>query len=305
MVTPGARRAAARYLQDKYGISERRACTTTGFHRSVVRYQATRPDDWGLRQHLRELAAIYPRYGYLRLGDRLRRKGEHHNHKKIYRVYCEEGLQVRKRKKKRARSQPRRPLQTPTMLNERWSMDFVSDYLQDGRRFRILNVLDDFSSESVGIEVGISIPGERVARFLDYIALERGYPKSIVVDNGPEFTSKALDVWAYERGVELHFIEPGKPNQNAFIESFNGRLRDECLNENWFVDLTDAEERIATWRHDYNHNRGRQVAGWKTPAEVAAAARSAGLQSPPAPSAPLIIQTVLNCHEYEDENRTL
>lgn len=191
------------------------------------------------------------------------------------------------------------------MLNERWSMDFVSDYLQDGRRFRILNLLDDFSSESVGVEIGISIPGERVARFLDLVALERGLPKAIVMDNGPEFTSRALDQWAYKNGVDLHFIEPGKPNQNAFVESFNGRMRDECLNENWFVGLTDAEEIIPAWQDDYNHCRGRKVAGWKTPAEVAAAARSAGLQSPPAPSAPRILEAMLRKDGAENGDRTL
>ena len=190
------------------------------------------------------------------------------------------------------------------MLNERWSMDFVSDFLQDGRRLRILNVVDDFSVESVCVEVGVSIPGERVARALDLVALERGFPKAIVMDNGPEFRSKALDIWAYERGIELHFIEPGKPNQNAFAESFNGRMRDECLNENWFVDLEDAERRITAWCHDYNHHRGRKVAGWKTPAEVAAEARSAGLQSPTAPSALRILEGLVT-EQPNNDNRTL
>lgn len=302
MVTPGARRASARYLRDKYGVSERRACKSTGFHRSVVRYRTIRPDDAELRSQLHELAGRFPRYGYLQLGDRLRRRGEHHNHKKVYRVYREEGLQVRKRKKKRARSQPRRPLQTPLMLNERWSMDFVCDFLQDGRRFRVLNVIDDFSGECIAAEVGISIPGECVARCLDLVALERGLPAAIVSDNGSEFTSRILDQWAYKRGVDLHFIEPGKPNQNAFVESFNGRMRDECLNENWFVDLADAETKIAAWRDDYNNFRGRKVAGWKTPAEVAIEARAAGLQSPTAPSAPLVAAEILR---KEDGNRTL
>ena len=305
MVTPGARRASARFLRDKYGVSERRACKTSDVHRSMVRYRTRRPDDTDLRHQLNELAMKYPRYGYRQLGDRIRRQGDHHNEKKIYRVYREEGLQVRRRKKKRARSGPRRPLQVPSTLNQRWSMDFVSDYLQDGRRFRVLNLLDDFSSECSGIEIGISNPGERVARFLDMVALERGYPKIIVVDNGPEFSSKALDVWAYERGVELHFIEPGKPNQNAFIESFNGRFRDECLNEHWFVGLADAAEKIEAWRIDYNERRGRKVAGWKTPAEVAAAARSAELQSPPAPSAPLMVIQGLEKQGVERKNRTL
>ena len=246
----------------------------------------------------------FPRYGYRQLGDRLRRSGERHNEKKIYRVYREEGLQVRRRKKKRARSGPRRPLPTPSRLNERWSADFVSDYLQDGRRLRALTLLDDMSSECPGIEVGISIPGEGVARFLDGVALERGYPEILVVDNGPEFTSRALDQWAYEHGVELHFIEPGKPNQNAFIESFNGRFRDECLNEHWFTSLADAEEKIEAWRIDYNENRGRKVAGWKTPAEVAAEL-SAELLSPTAPSAPLTIPLGLSQEAQESSNRTL
>lgn len=273
MVTPGARRVTTRYIQDKYGLSERRACGMIRVHRSVVRYRRRRPDDGELRAQLNELALRFPRYGYLQLGDRLRRvHDQRHNHKKIYRIYREEGLQVRRRKKKRARSQPRRPLRRPETVDERWSMDFVSDYLQDGRRLRVLNVVDDFSGECLATEVGISIPGDSVARVLDMIALDRGYPTAIVMDNGPEFTSKALDVWAYERGVELHFIEPGKPNQNAFVESFNGRFRDECLNEHWFVSLADAEEKVEAWRIDYNEHRGRKGAGWKTPAEVAAAA---------------------------------
>lgn len=285
MVTPDARRASARHLQEKYGLSERRACRATGYHRSMVRYRSLRPDDSELRRDLNELALRFPRYGYPLLHDRLARSGKYHNIKKVYRIYCEEGLQVRRRKKKRSRSQPRQPLTKPVSLNERWSMDFVSDYLQDGRGFRCLTVLEDFSSESLGIDVGISIPGEKVGCFLDLIAVERGYPSAIVMDNGPEFVSRAMDQWAYQRGVALYFIEPGKPNQNAFIESFNGRFRDECLNEHWFLNLADAQEKIEAWRYDYNHHRGRKCAGWKTPAEVAAAARSAELQSPTAPSA--------------------
>jgi putative transposase len=306
MVTPGARRATARFLQDKYGQSERRACQVLRVHRSVVRYELRRPDDRVLRGQLNELALRFPRYGYQRLGDRVRRLyDDHHNHKKIYRVYREEGLQVRRRKKKRARSQPRRPLTKPTTVNERWSMDFVSDYLQDGRRLRTLNIVDDFSGECVAIEIGISIPGEAVARTLDLVALERGLPSVIVVDNGPEFAGKTMDIWGYERGVELRFIEPGKPNQNAFVESFNGRFRDECLNEHWFVSLADADEKIQAWRIDYNEHRGRKVAGWKTPAEVAAAARSAELQSPTAPYAPLKGIPEIKQDGPDSSNRTL
>jgi putative transposase len=182
-------------------------------------------------------------------------------------------------------------------------MDFVSDYLQDGRRLRALNIVDDFSSECIAVEVGISISGDRVARTLDMVALERGYPSAIVVDNGPEFTSKAMDVWSYERGVELHFIEPGKPNQNAFVESFNGRFRDECLNEHWFVSLADAEEKIETWRVDYNQYRGRRVAGWKTPAEVAAAAPTT--EPEPRSSTRLSAAQIMKMEEPETQNRTL
>jgi putative transposase len=269
----------------------------------MVRYRSRRPDDGDLRRLLNELALRFSRYGYRQLGDRIRRQGHRHNFKKIYRVYCEEQLQVRRRKKKRARGGPRRPLPVPSTLNERWSMDFVNDYLQDGRRFRALNLVDDFSSECAGIEVGISIPGECVARFLDIVALERGYPKAIVIDNGPEFTSRALDQWAYKRGVELHFIEPGKPNQNAFVESFNSRFRDECLNEHWFTDLTDAEEKIEAWRIDYNTNRGRKVAGWKTPAEVAAAALAK--QPSDRSSTQLMTLQILKREEPESRNRTL
>jgi putative transposase len=269
----------------------------------MVRYRSIRPDDGDLRRQLNELALRFPRYGYRQLGDRIRRQGDRHNWKKIYRVYREEALQVRRRKKKRARGGPRRPLPVPSTLNARWSMDFVNDYLQDGRRFRALNLIDDFSSECAGIEVGISIPGECVTRFLDIVALERGYPKAIVIDNGPEFTSRALDQWAYKHGVELYFIEPGKPNQNAFVESFNSRFRDECLNEHWFTDLVDAEEKIEAWRFDYNNNRGRQVAGWKTPAEVAAAALAA--QPKTRTSTPLTAIQILKQEDSKRPNRTL
>lgn len=287
MVKPGARRAAACFLRERFDVSERRACSTVKAHRSTVRYVSRRPDDSELRELLIELATEFPRRGYRQLWDRIRRQGQQVNQKKIYRLYKEERLQVRRRRKKRSRSAPRRPLPRPTTLNQRWSMDFMSDFIGDGRRLRALNVIDDFSSECLAIEVGTSISGEQVGRVLDAIALERGLPQAIVVDNGPEFTSKALDIWAYERGVDLYFIEPGKPNQNALIEAFNGRLRDECLNENWFTSLKDARDKLEAWRVDYNECRGQKRHGWLTPAEFAAEA-SAALQSPTAPSAPPI-----------------
>ena len=219
------------------------------------------------------------------LNDRLRRREIVVSDKKIYRLYREEGLQIGRRRRKRQRAEPRIPLANPSRTNERWSMDFMSDMLASGRRFRTFNLLDDFSRESLAIEAAFSISSEEVTRVLDRIALERGYPEAIVVDNGPEFTSRALDVWACRHGVRLHFIQPGKPNQNAFIESFNRTFRDECLNKNWFLDIQDARRAIENFRIDYNTERGHSSLGRVPPVEFAAAA----LQSPPAPSDPLPI----------------
>ena len=290
MVKPGARRAAARFVRERFDVSERRACSAVQANRSTVRYRSRRPDDAELRQQLIELAAEFPRRGYRQLWDRLRRKGCRVNQKKIYRLYREERLQVRRRRRKRARSAPRRPLPRPVALNQRWSMDFMSDYINDGRRLRTLNVIDDYSGECLAIVVGRSITGEQVGRTLDAVALERELPQAIVTDNGPEFTSKALDIWSYERGVEIHFITPGKPNENALIEAFNGRFRDECLNESWFTSMEDARAKIEAWRIDYNEQRGQRRHGWLTPTEFAARA-SAALQSPTAPSAPRACRT--------------
>lgn len=302
MVKPGARRAAARFVQERFDVSERRACSTVLANRSTVRYRSRRPPDTELRRILIELAVKFPRRGYRQLWDRLRRRGRHVNHKKVYRLYREEGLQVRRRRRRRIRGAPRRPLPRPEGLNQRWSMDFMSDFISDGRSLRTLNVIDDFSSESLAIEVGRSITGEQVGRVLDAVAMARGYPQAIVSDNGPEFTSKALDIWAYERGVDLHFITPGKPNENALIEAFNGRFRDECLNENWFTDLADARAKIEAWRIDYNENRGQRRYGWLTPVEFAAR-ELAALQSPTAPSAPPI--PMIQRETERTQNQTL
>lgn len=193
------------------------------------------------------------------------------NHKRVHRVYRALGLQVRKRSRKRLARPRAEPLGAPTAVGEQWAMDFVSDGLASGRRIRALTVVDVYSRECVAIEVDLSLPSARVSRVLDRVALDRGYPKAIVVDNGPEFTSLALDEWAADHGVELRFIAPGKPTQNAFIESFNGRFRDECLNENWFVNLPDAIETIEAWRRDYNEVRPHSALGNSTPAEFSRA----------------------------------
>lgn len=254
----------------EHRLSRKRACGLLELRRSSFYYRPREPDDGPLRQALKGLAASRHRFGYRRLHRMLRREGWADNHKRLYRIYREEGLQVRKRKRKRmAKWRGERP-GAPQRPNERWSMDFVQDALADGRRIRVLNVMDDFTRECLASEVDTSIPGLRVARVLERIVTERGKPESLLSDNGPEFVGKALDRWAWERQVRLDFIEPGKPVQNARVESFNGRMRDECLNEQWFVSLDHARQTIEAWRQDYNQNRPHSALGDRTPAEFAA-----------------------------------
>jgi len=210
------------------------------------------------------------RWGYRRLHVLLRREGIHANHKAVYRLYREEGLAVRRRKRKRV-AVARRPMVPPQRLNERWSMDYVSDVIRGGRRIRIFNVVDDLSREGLASEVDTSLPARRVIQTLEEIALERGYPERIVCDNGPEFRSRALDEWAYENNVSLDFIQPGKPVQNPFVESFNGKMRDECLNVHWFANVEEARLMIADWRRDYTQVRPHSSLGNRTPSEFAAA----------------------------------
>jgi putative transposase len=263
-------------------VSERRACRYTGFARSSQRYESTRPPRTELRERLHSLATLRPRWGYRRLYVLLRREGYVVNRKLVQRVYREEGLHVRRRKRKRV-AVPRVPLPAPAAPNDQWSMDFVSDALGDGRKFRALTLVDDFTRESPVIAVDFSLPGERVVRVLDDVAAARGYPTVIVCDNGPEFAGEALDQWAHTRGVALQFIQPGKPIQNAFAESFNGRLRDECLNQSWFVSLADAQQTIEAWRLDYNVARPHSGLANRTPEEFARAfAENRPPQLPPA-----------------------
>lgn len=270
MVKPAAVRQAVGYLQERYRISERHACRALAFGRSSHQYKTRRQPPTQLLTALRTIAAEKPRYGYRMLHDQLRRRGFPVNHKRVYRLYRLEGLAVRKRGRKKLTSALRVPIEKPRQPNERWSMDFVHDALNDGRRLRALTIVDDCTRESVAIEVDHSIPGFRVARVLDQLAQSRGLPKTITVDNGPEFRGRALDRWAYRAGVKLNFIRPGKPIENAFIESFNGRFRDECLNGHWFVSLLDAREKISAWRFEYNTQRGHSSLGKLTPQEYAA-----------------------------------
>ena len=267
MVTAVQRRQAVEYLKSRR-VSERRACRLVGFSRSSAWYRPKGRDDEALRARLKVLAERYPRYGYPTLHGLLRAEGLVQNPKRTYRIYREEGLQVRTKRRKKL-SRPRVPMVVPTRVNERWSMDFVSDQMANGRRFRVLNVVDDYSRECVLQVVDFSISGQRVARELDRLAEHRSLPKTLVCDNGPEFTGKAMFFWARERGVKLHFIQPGKPTQNAFVESFNGKFRDYCLDLHWFASLEDARSIIDGWRKHYNHVRPHRSLGKKPPAVFA------------------------------------
>jgi putative transposase len=232
------------------------------------------------------LARERPRYGYRRLHILLRREGYEVNHKRIHRLYRSEGLMVRRRLRKRIAAGKRVPLPVPTRPTERWSLDFMSDQLADGRVFRTLNVVDDFTRECLAIEVDTSLSGVRVVRVLEQLCAERGHPLGLVMDNGPELISKVMDAWAYRSGVELRFIQPGKPVQNAYVESFNGKFRDECLNEHWFFSVAEAREVIEDWRQDYNEFRPHSSLGDLTPEQFRD--RSAVLWAPPAPGGPRI-----------------
>jgi putative transposase len=268
VVTPEQRRTAVTLARTTAGISERRACRFTGFARSSQRYRGRRASRTELRARLQTLATQRPRWGYRRLYVLLRREGWRVNRKLVQRLYREEGLAVRRRKRKRV-AVPRVPLPAPTRANARWSMDFVTDALGDGRKFRALTLVDDYTRECPVIEVDFSLPGARVVRVLETLAHTRGWPMAICCDNGPEFAGTALDQWAAAHGVVLDFIERGKPVQNAYAESFNGRLRDECLNESWFVSLADARETIEAWRVDYNVARPHSGLADRTPTEFA------------------------------------
>jgi putative transposase len=286
MVTPAARRAAASFFRDRYGFSERRACRMASYSRSSYRRSSLREAaDQPLRERLLELAAERPRFGYRRLHVMLLREGWQINRKRVYRVYRELGLAVRRKKRKRVAQANRLPRVVPIRENIQWSMDFMRDTLASGRVFRTLNVVDDATRECLAIEVDTSLSGVRTARVLDRIAQRRGgYPSRLVLDNGPECTSKALDQWAYDRGVELAFIRPGKPIENCFVESFNGKFRDECLNLHWFTSMGDARHRIEAWRVDYNHVRPHSALGDLPPKAFAS---EAGLQPTPSAVAPL------------------
>ena len=258
------------------GRSIRKACALVGISRTVYGY-VPRPDkDVVLRERLRELAQERRRFGSPRLHLLLKREGLVMNHKRTERLYREEGLALRRRRRRKGASSVRVEPPMPQRPNEKWAMDFVHDSTADGRRFRVLVVMDEYTRECPVIEVDRSLGGRRVVSVLDRLAESRSLPETITTDNGPEFTGKALDEWACRTGVKLHFIGPGKPMENAYAESLIGKLRDECLSGNWFLSLADARETIEAWRQDYNSTRPHSSLGGLTPQEYAET--TAGLQ---------------------------
>jgi len=266
---PVARRQDVRHVIQRCSISERHACRLLGVDRSSYRYRPQEKQDEELCERLRQLAAAHPRYGYRRLGALLRREGQRVNHKKVERLYRQQGLAVRRRKRKRLVRGARAAAPALERANQQWSLDFVSDTTAQGRTLRLLTVIDVYTRECLAIETDTSLSGRRVTAALDEVLVQRSRPQTIRVDNGPEFRSRWFRAWCEGKGIRLDFIEPGKPMQNAFIESFNGRLRDECLNANWFRNLRHARLVVAAWRNRYNHQRPHSALGYRTPTEFA------------------------------------
>ncbi len=269
MVGPAAKRDAVAHLRGVLEMSERRACSLVAADRKMIRYRSCRPPDTELRARLRDLANQRRRFGYRRLFILLRDEGEPSGVNRIYRLYREEGLAVRKRRSRRKAVGTRAPILVEAKPNARWSLDFIHDQLACGRRFRILNIVDDVTRECLAAIPDTSISGRRVARELTTLIERRGKPQMIVSDNGTEFTSNAILHWSKEHQLQWHYIAPGKPMQNGYIESFNGRMRDELLNESLFLDLDQARQIVATWVTDYNTRRPHSSIGYKTPAAYA------------------------------------
>jgi putative transposase len=282
VVTPADRRGTVAHLEGVFGVSQRRACKAINSDRSSVRYRARRTDDGPVVERMKELALERRRFGRRRIHWLMGREGMIMNHKKFHRLYCQEKLQVKRRKGRKKALGTRAPMALPQSVNQRWSLDFVHDTISDGRKFRILAIVDDFTRESVALIADTSISGARVARELDIAIIERGAkPAVIVSDNGPELVSMAILKWSRESCVEWHYIAPGKPQQNAFIESFNGKLRDECLNETVFRTLGHARDILSGWQEDYNYHRPHSALGQLPPVEFAIKNAKAALGVPP------------------------
>lgn len=259
----------AGFLQEKFKVSISRSCRLVEYNKSCWYYRSKAQDQTALIMRIREIAKARYRYGCRRIHTLLQREGWKVNHKRVRRLYKLVGLQVRTKLRKKRASHLRVALPVPTAPNQRWSMDFMHDILDNGRRVRVLTVVDQFSRECPLLKVSHSMSGRLVVQLLEQVAQTRGLPKAITVDNGSEFYSKAMDSWAYRNQVQLDFIRPGKPVENAFIESFNGKLRDECLNANLFFSLEDANRKLEHWRTDYNNSRPHSSLGNLTPREYA------------------------------------
>lgn len=258
---------------ENYQASERCVCRAFGYERSVIKYRSVRPAQEALRSRIREIAGIRVSYGYRRVHVLLRREGWPVNAKRIYRLYCEEGLSLRRKRPKRRRAVvARQERPAGRVPNERWTMDFMSDALADGRKLRVLTVLDTCTRECIALEGGGGFRGKDVAEILTHAGICRGLPRVITVDNGTEFTSRALDQWAYRNGVKLDYIRPGKPTDNGFIESFNARVRQECLSQHYFSSIAEARLVLGAWREDYNSARPHSALGQLTPHEFRAQA---------------------------------
>jgi len=255
------------YVKAEHGYSERRACELLDMNRRTFRREPSADKDAALRARMREIAETRRRFGAPRLHIMLRREGLVVNHKRTERVYREEGLSLRLKKRNKRPSHARVPQAGPLCRDEQWSMDFLSDALLDGRRIRILTIVDLWDRSSPALEVDVSLPGQRVVRTLERLRLQGRLPQCIRMDNGPEFTGKELDAWAHKHKVRLDFIRPGKPMDNGHIESFNGKMRDECLNQHVFLSLADARDRLARWRDDYNQSRPHSSLDWMSPEE--------------------------------------
>jgi putative transposase len=281
MVGPAAKREAVAHLQDDHQMSERRACELIKADRQTVRYQSRRPPETALRERLRSLANERRRFGYRRLFIMLRREGELSGINRIYRLYREEGLAVRRRKGRKRAVGVRAPILVEARPNARWSLDFVHDQMANGRRFRVLNITDDITHECLGAIPDTSISGKRVARELSAIIECRGKPGMIVSDNGTELTSNAIFAWCKDHKIDWHYIAPGKPMQNGYVESFNGKMRDELLNETLFFSLDHARSIIAAWKEDYNTIRPHSSLAYQTPAAYAEKFAATGYHATP------------------------
>ena len=285
-----AKRRAVGFLMSELGLGERRSCRIVDLSRSVAQYRPVARDDGAVVARMRVLASEHRRYGCPRLHAMLRREGLVVNHKRTERLYRAEGLQVRTKRRRKLPRRDRVAAQVPQRPMQRWSLDFMSDQLADHRRFRILSIVDDHSRLCPGQIVDLSMSGARVARYLDELAGRFGLPEEIVRDNGPQGTSRAMFDWSERTGVRLRFIEPGKPVQNAFVESFNGKMRDECLNLHWFRSLRHTRDEIAAWRRHYNAKRPHSALGWLSPLEFLTTTAAPALE-PLAGSAPPLTAT--------------